>query len=45
MIKEIIINMEREINEINEFLYKNNFENLIQILKNSRILTNFNKLS
>ena len=43
MIKEIIINVERKINEINEFLYKNNFENLIQILKNLRIFTNFNK--
>ena len=29
MIKEIIINMKREINEINKFLYKNNFKNLI----------------
>ena len=43
MIKEIVINVEREINEINEFLYKGNFENLIQILKNSRTLTNFNQ--
>ena len=42
MIKEIIINVEREINEINKFLYKGNFEKLTQILKNSRTLINFN---
>ena len=34
MIKEIIIYVEREINEINEFLYKDNFKILTQILKN-----------
>ena len=38
MIKEIVINMERE---INEFLCKGNFKNLTQVLKNLRILTNF----
>ena len=27
--------------EINKFLYKDNFEILTQILKNSRVLTNF----
>ena len=39
MIKEIIINVERE---INEFLCNDNFENLTQVLKNLRVLTNFN---
>ena len=34
--------MERE---INEFLYKGNFEILTQILKNSITLTNFNQFS
>ena len=29
MIIEIVINVDREINEINEFLYKGNFESLI----------------
>ena len=33
--------MERE---INRFLYKGNFKNLTQVLKNSRVLTNFHNL-
>ena len=39
-IKERVINVERE---INEFLYKDNFKILIQILKNLRTLINFNQ--
>ena len=42
MIKEIIINMVREINEINKFSYNDNFKILIQFFKNLRVLINFN---